>query len=201
LIVRHQLLEDPRVPCTSKNSAAALLFADQGRLATDDLVVRLRGLLRQRCVAGSDPGLCVASTVSDSITAFAKRCQRQLVTQREARHLAGECGIYLEGLDGTQDGVIGALAAVGLSAEGHDGRVVQLGHWPDDLSGRQPAKMIERRGVMILSEDTGMRVRDGLVDVGKHLRPNFRHRRAVLFVRPLATPNGGPRLWKTIRRN
>ena len=60
------------------------------------------------------------------------RCKRELVTQSEARQIAADHGIYLEGLGGTEDGVIGALAAVGLMATKNDGRVVYFGSGGED---------------------------------------------------------------------
>jgi hypothetical protein len=47
-------------------------------------------------VPGSDPGLCVTSAVPAAVVAFGRRCQRDLVAQREARDLAAVCGIQLE---------------------------------------------------------------------------------------------------------
>jgi hypothetical protein len=144
--------------------------------------------MRQWFVPGSDPGLCVAEAIPECVVAFARQCQRELVDQASARQLAADCGIHLEGLGGTEGGVIGALAAVGLNATGSDGRLVQLGTWPDDLSGPQEISVLEQRGIQVRRWDSSEIVRSGCVDVGKHLRPNLREGRAVLFVQ--ATPSG-----------
>ena len=184
LIVRHQLLQDPRVPCTTKNSSASLLLSPANGSALEPLVEQLRAFLCGKFVEGSDPGLCVTVTVPEPITAFAQRCQRELVTQQEARRLAGQHGIHLEGFGGTEDGVIGALAAVGLVAEGNDGRVVQIDAWPDDLAGPQDLETLQARGVEVRCFEKGTPVSSGTVDVGKHLRPNYRQNKVVLFARP-----------------
>ena len=134
-ITRHQLLDDPRVPFTSHNGSASILLQPLVPGDREQLVGRLRQRMPDWFVPGSDPGLCVAEVVPAGVTEFALRCQPELVTQDMARSLAAACGIHLEGLGGTAGGVIGALAAVGLSAAGNDGRVVQIGTWPDDLSG------------------------------------------------------------------
>lgn len=199
LIVRHQLWQDRSVPYTSKNSAASMLLTPRNGLALKSLVDRLRGFLRRRFVEGSDPGLCVAVTVPEAVTALAKRCQRELVTQREARRLAGQHGICLEGLGGTEDGVIGALAAVGLAAEGNDGRVVQIGHWPDDLTGPQDLATLRARSVEVRCLQTGDPVQSGTVDVGKHLRPNYRQKKIVLFARPAAEERNETSCWRAVR--
>ena len=105
--------------------------------------------------------------------------------------------MYLAGLGGTNGGVIGALAAVGLAVGGDDGRVVQIGTWPDDLAGVQDIQQLTERGVEVRRLDTHERVTTGLVDVGKHLRPNCRQGRVVLFVEPARERSAPP--WIAIR--
>jgi hypothetical protein len=186
LILRHQLLRDRRVPCTTKNGSASLVLAPREPVAIDVLIDELRVEMRERFVGGSDPGLCVGAIIPHEITVFGRRCQQELVEQAEARKLAAQHGLYLEGLGGTEGGTIGALAAVGLAASENDGRVVQIGDWPDDLAGRQEIAVLNRRGVEVRYGETDRPVECGWVDVGKHLRPNFRQGRIVLYVRPTA---------------
>lgn len=183
-ITRHQLLDDPRVPCTSRNGCASILLEPRGEGDIERLIPLLRERMLQWFVPGSDPGLCVVEAVPDGVIAFGHRCQRELVDQAAARALAAGCRIHLEGLGGTEDGIIGALAAVGLSAGGDDGRLVQIGTWPDDLSGPQDVAVLETRGVEVRRLDTYESIRAGVVDVGKHLRANLRANRPVLFVQP-----------------
>ena len=93
--------------------------------------------------------------------------------------------------------MIGALAAVGLSAAGDDGRVVQIGTWPDDLSGTQDIGTLDARGVEVRCLAGGEIVGSGCVDVGKHLRPNLRGHRFVLFVEPQPDPQDEPSGWRS----
>ncbi len=199
LIVRHQLLQDPRVPMTSKNSAASIHLQPENGSEVGPLIDGLREAVRRRFVEGSDPGLCVAASVPQEVTAFGRRCQQELTGQWEARRLAAGHGIHLEGLGGTEDGVVGALAAVGLAAGGNDGRVVQIGAWPDDLCGPQDVQMLWARGVEVRSIDAGRRITAGRVDVGKHLRPSYRQNRAVLFVRPDTEEHAEVSFWHAVR--
>jgi hypothetical protein len=201
--IRHQLLFDRRIPYTSKNSSASMLFEPiEGGLVNDggsidDLFERLRAGMSEWFVEGSDPGLCVAQRVPEEITAFGRRCQQEIVSQRDARELADRHGIRLEGLGGTQDGVIGALAAVGLVAGGDDGRVVSLLGQPDDLAGPQDIELLFARGVAKVQRvETGELVRAGRVDVGKHLRPSYRGKEVVLFVTP---PAAADLPWQAVR--
>jgi hypothetical protein len=188
LVLRHQLLEDPRVPCTSKNGSASIWL--QPRLNEpvdfDGLFAELRDELRTRFVPGSDPGLALATESPTVIQQFGRRCQAEFVMQEEARQLAARCGIRLEGIGGTQGGEIGALAAIGLAGEGNDGRVVVQGEWPDDWTGTQPVSRLLERQIEIRCLQTGMTITTGVVNVGKKLRPNYRSGRIVLFVQPAA---------------
>ena len=187
IITRHQLLEDPRVPCTCKNGCAAIECESVAGMTIGDLAARIRPLMLAWCPPGSDPGLCIAAApVSEAVVDFGRQCQRRLVSQAEARELAAENGIHLEGLGGTQDGVIGALAAVGLINTRNDGRVVYLGsagvdHF--DITGTHPVAEILANGVdEVRCCTTSDRVTAGTVDVGKRLRPNYRGGKVVLFV-------------------
>ena len=73
-------------------------------------------------------GLCIADTnwISDDIIEWGNRAKVEILTKVEAHKLALEDNIILEGLTGEKIGVIGSLAAVGLRAEGNDGRILWL---------------------------------------------------------------------------
>lgn len=200
LAVRHQLLVDPRIPYTSKNSSASILVRSDGSRGVTDLAARIRGHMMDRFIEGSDPGLCVTGRVPPEVIEFAARCQRDVVTQEEARRLAAQNGIHLEGIGGSEDGVIGALAAVGLAATGNDGRVVHIGSWPDDLSGPQDVELLRARGVAEIRPIGSSRpILHGTVDVGKHLRPNYRDGRIVLFVAPCEEEASSAAEWQAVR--
>jgi hypothetical protein len=186
MILRHQLLEDPRVPCTKKNGCASIEFEPVGSASTDELTDALRTIIRPWCPRGSDPGLCVAENVPPAVVDYAVRCQRELMKQSTARRLAAECRIHLEGLGGTEDGVIGALAAVGLMATRNDGRVVYFGSegadWYDVTGCLDVGEILSRGVDDVLHVESGERLTAGTVDVGKRLRPNYRKGRIVLYV-------------------
>lgn len=186
VICRHQLFFDPRVPYTSKNGSASIQLP---RASADDakqLIEIIREVMLSWFVEGSDPGLCVTESVSQETTAFGLRCKNEVVSQDEARVTAERAGCHLEGLGGTEQGVIGALAAVGLIACGDDGRVVQLSSWPypdDAFSGPREIDELFARGVdEVRHLESNQPITFGAVDIGKHLRPNWRGGRVVLFV-------------------
>ena len=196
-ILRHQLLFDPRIPFTSHNGSASLAFEPRGPERPGELLDAIRRGMLADFIEGSDPGLCMAVDPPPAVVEFAQRCRREIVDAAEARSIARAAGIHLEGLGGTEGGVIGALAAVGLAATGDHGRVVQDERWSDEVQGVAPLDAIRARGVdAVLEEAGGREVRSGLVDVGKKLRPNRRGGRTVLLVEP-----AGPDRWLALRRD
>ena len=179
-VTRHQLLLDPRVPCTKNNSSAAILLNADGNLDPTALLDRVQTLVLDGHQPGSDPGLCIAYAVSAAITEFGRRAQRQLVTQDEAQALAVAHDLFLLGLGGTKDGIIGALAAVGLAASGDDGRYVLVGR-SRELSGLQPVSTLLTAGISAVQTLDAQPVTSGLVQTDK-LRPARRGDRPVAVV-------------------
>ena len=178
-VTRHQLLEDKRVPMTAKNSCAAIIFEGDSH-PLSEIADFARKFLMDDFQPGSDPGLCVASEVPAEIIAYGKRASREFLYQQEPRDLAAAHGIILEGLGGSQDGVIGALAAVGLAASGEDGRYVQVGSIRD-LSGLQLIEAVLASGIVAVQTLDGHIVSDGLVMTDK-MRPARRKGSPLLFV-------------------
>ncbi len=179
-VTRHQLLLDSRVPCTKNNSSAAILVDADGDLEPVALLDRVRALMLDNHLPGSDPGLCVAHTVPAVVTEFGRRAQRRLVTQAEARALAAAQGISLLGLGGDESGIIGALAAVGLAASGEDGRYVLVGR-SRELSGLQPVSALLAVGVPAVQTADGQPVTSGLIQTDR-LRPARRGGRPIAVV-------------------
>lgn len=179
-VVRHQLFFDPRVPYTKNNSSATILLEDDGSADLEAVFRHVKECMLADFQPGSDPGLCVASAVPAEITEFGRRTKVELVTQAEARQLAAKHGILLEGLGGTEGGVIGALAGVGLSASGEDGRYVMVGSLRE-LSGLQPVTAVLAAGVDHLQTQEGQWITQGQIETTK-LRPARRGGLPVAYV-------------------
>jgi len=107
------------------------------------------------------------------VVEFGRRTQCELVTQDEARALAAAHTIPLLGLGGDEDGVIGALAAVGLAASGEDGRYVLVGRLRE-LAGLQPVSALLEAGIAAVQTLDGRPVTVGLVQTDR-LRPARRY--------------------------
>ena len=124
-ISRHQLFVHHDVPYTSHNSAMCALVtkeADFERLIRD-----ASEYLNVHSAAGSDPGLCVADRQNilypERIVAWGYRAKKEVLQKDDAYVLANECGVHLSEHGGDGQGVVGALAALGLRIGGNDGRV------------------------------------------------------------------------------
>lgn len=180
-ITRHQLLFDPRVPYTAKNSCAAIILESQDTPDLQEIFQLVKKTMMADFQPGSDPGLCVAAHVPERIITYGKKVKTDLMDQTEARDLAEKHHILLAGLGGTQDGVIGALAAVGLAQYGNDGRYVQVGRIRE-LSGLQTIPSILAAGIKQVRTIENVPVTDGLVRADK-LRPARRKNQPILFVR------------------
>jgi tRNA(Ile2) C34 agmatinyltransferase TiaS len=180
-VTRHQLLVDPRVPYTSHNSSAAIHLEVREDTDLEALFDWVRNTMLVNFQPGSDPGLCFAAgDISAKIVAFGRQAQIDVVAQAQARELASIYGMHLQGLGGTEDGVIGALAAVGLAACGEDGRYLLVGSIRQ-LAGLQPVETVLSAGVAAVKTMDGEPVQQGLVLADK-LRPARRSGMPVQYV-------------------
>jgi len=178
-VTRHQLLEDPRVPCTKRNSCAAIhLQADEIDLV--EITNYVQDLMLADFQPGSDPGLCVARDIPEAVRDFGRSVQQELVTEEQARLLSAAYNLELRGLGGDNGGVIGALAAVGLAASGDDGRYVQVGS-VRELTGLLPIETILATGVAAVQTLDGNPVNEGMVMADK-LRPARRGGKPIAVV-------------------
>lgn len=185
-VVRQQLLVDPAIPYTSHNSAACMVVEIPAPEGIPRLIAKAIDHVRHYAAQGSDPGLCVVpedSTALPGLVAFGRRCTHAVATQAEA--LLAARGVHLSGHGGTNDGIIGAAAAVGLTASGWSGRYIELGDLRSAPDVMTVAEIRERR-IEVVAEDRDARVPapDDRVLTNRWLRPRLIGHRPVLLVRP-----------------
>jgi hypothetical protein len=180
-VTRHQLLVDPRIPYTSHNSSNVIHLIDHGNIDLIALADAVQAVMLAHFNEGSDPGLCVIKTVAPEIIAFGQRAKTEVLTQTEARAVAERNGCILRGLGGTQGGVIGSLAAVGLAATGEDGRFVLVGR-SREIEGAQSVQAILDCGIAEVRTVDGQVLNDGMIQTIGKLRPSLRNHKAILFV-------------------
>jgi tRNA(Ile2) C34 agmatinyltransferase TiaS len=185
-VVRQQLLVDERIPYTSHNSSACVVIDAQDASWVAVLTDRAVEHLRRHSLEGSDPGLCIACGGNGSLAsliAFGRTCTSRVVTQKEALEAASKS--HLSGHGGTNDGIIGAAAAVGLTASGWNGRFIEYGKLRKFAD---PIRVLEleRSNIVVVSNDRDARVPapEDLVYTKGWLRPRLWGKRAVLLVTP-----------------
>jgi len=174
-VVRQQLLIDEAIPYTTHNSSACAIVETSDSVTVEDLIPLAIDHIKHHFIPGSDPGLCVASEdnpVLSKLIHFARTCVVKVVTQKEA--LQATRGIHLSGHGGTNDGIIGAVAAVGLTAHGWGGRFIEYGRlrdFPESVL----VSDLERSGIMVVSIDRDAKVPapEDVVDAKGWLRPRL----------------------------
>lgn len=125
-ITRHQLYVHPDIPYTSHNSSMCFT-ATIGEEHLPGLTEFASGFLAEESAEGSDPGLCIAVAEQlsrpDRLVDFGYRAKKSVIEMKDAYGLAEEEGVHLSSHGGTGQGIIGALAGVGLRLGGNDGRM------------------------------------------------------------------------------
>jgi hypothetical protein len=153
--------------------------------------------LRSYAMDGSDPGLCVVTEFESSIEQlieFGHFCTHSVADQRQAIEAAQN--VHLSGHGGTNDGIIGAAAAVGLTVSGWSGRFIEFGdlrNLPETVS----VSKLNDMGIEVVSmeRDATVPAPDDMVFTHGWLRPRLVGYLPALFVSPLG--NG---LWRNIYR-
>lgn len=201
-VVRQQLLVHPDVPYTSHNSSACIVIDLPDKGHVQELSCRAVAHVQRHSDEGSDPGVAVVPEDHGGlkeIISFGFDCTRRVVTRKEALRTAGEA--LLQGLGGTNDGIIGALAAVGLTASGWSGRFIEfdrLRDFPDSVT----VEALGEANIHVVSLDRDARVpgRNEIVRTNGWLRPRLFGNRAILPVFPGKEGEwlaGGGRRYKT----
>lgn len=206
---RHQLLVDDRIPYTSHNSSACLAWRSPAGNpdAVAARIIELAGQFLERvCPPDADPGLAVAIPAllgenAAMLVDFGYRAKQEVLHAGQARDLAAELGVHLSGHGGTQDGVLGALAAIGLQLSGNDGLFITLPgieELPieatiDDLLALTPIDLA-RDGACQQPEP------GELIELGDWVRPVLLDGRAVLLLEPPKPQPDGTRRWRTAPR-
>jgi len=183
-VLRHQLPKRPEIPFTSNNSSACAVIAMDAPGLGRELFQAAADYLAANTPEGSDPGVCAAAPgdVGNALVDFALACNGRVVSQAEA--MAAASGVLLAGVGGTNDGIIGATAAVGLTRHGWCGRFIELGDMRSLPATVRVADLLSR-GIQVVSVDRDplTPLADDAVATGGWLRPSLWAGQAVLQVR------------------
>jgi tRNA(Ile2) C34 agmatinyltransferase TiaS len=194
-VVRQQLPVLEGIPYTSQNSSACLIVDMDDPCLKQEIIDRAAAHIQEHFIEGSDPGLCVipdnSPAVSDLI-AFGREACTRIVTQKEAMKKVN--GDHLSGHGGTNDGIIGAAAGVGLTLYGWSGRFIEFNGLRE--FGREVrVRSLEKKGIQALSIDRNALVPgpEDIIDTQNWLRPRLWGFRPVLPVK-----NTGHGLWVSV---
>ena len=124
-ITRHQLYYHDDIAYTSHNSAMCFTVSiSPSSLA--GLIDFSARYLQHHSSPGSDPGLCIAEDNNTlnraALIQFGEQAKNTILNKDKAYQLARSVKVHLSEHGGTGDGVIGALAGIGLRMQGSDGR-------------------------------------------------------------------------------
>lgn len=184
-VTRHQLYFHDAIPFTSHNSCAVIHIGAEGQEAVDTIWNIAQEAILGDFIEGSDPGIASADTrhIPPAVIAFGKDAKSRVCTQEEARKLATNSAIRLKGLGGTEDGVIGAMAGLGLALTGNDGRYLLLGRIRM-LLGPQPVHTLLAAGINSIFTLDGREINEGtiMIQEGKSAKPCPVNGKAILFV-------------------
>ena len=184
-VVRQQLLLDDAIPYTSHNSSACVVIECPDETSLDVLRAKAVAHVQKHFVQESDPGVCVVrerDPILPALVSFGLLCVKRVVTQGEAMAAANG---HLSGLGGTNDGIIGAAAAVGLTVHGWSGRFIEFGDlraFPAAVS----VDVLNRAGIHVVSieRDAQAFAPDDIIETSGWLRPRLWGGEPVLPVKP-----------------
>ncbi len=194
-VIRQQLLLDEAIPYTSHNSSACAVVECSDSFPLDILITKAIHHIETYFIEGSDPGLCVLEDSHSGLVqliSFGLGCTERVVTQREALQSAN--GVHLSGHGGTNDGIIGAAAAVGLTAHGWYGRFIEYRRLRD-FPAITSVSSLEQSGIQVVSIDRDAQIpaQNDLVETSGWLRPLLWGGKPIIPVIPK-----GKNLWETV---
>jgi len=183
-VLRQQLLVHEDIPYTSHNSAACVVIDAPDATFFDIIIDRASQHVQQYYLEGSDPGICAAidgDSALSELMQFGRECTQKVLTQKDALYAARQ--VHLSGHGGTNDGIIGAAAAVGLTATGWSGRFIErdgLRKIPAIISVRD----IDTLGIKVVSLDRDASVPkpEEMIITKNWVRPRLLGREPVLIV-------------------
>ncbi len=162
-VTRHQLYEHPDIPFTSHNTCAVIHIDEKGKDKVNELFEIVKNEMLMDFIEGSDPGIAVAEEdqITPSLIAFGKDAKNVILNQQQARTLAYNLKIRLEGLGGTEEGVIGTMAGLGLAKSRYDGRFLMPG--PDPIMGTNTVSELLNVGIDGVYTLDGHEIKEGTI--------------------------------------
>lgn len=154
----------------------------------------------REAIPGSDVGLCMVEKgdVPAEVERWGRRAKCEILSQEEAIEIAKRNEIQLEGLTGTQDGIIGALAAIGLRSSGNDGRFIwQPGKQLRDIVGSMSVEQLLKGTQVdnVMTRDGKILSEDQMIDMSDWVRAVLINNKIYIIAERNLKKSGND--WKT----
>lgn len=183
-VTRHQFYVHPGINFSLHNFGA-VIHVDMGKEHVDDIFVMIKEMMCDNFNESSNPGLAVAheSCISPALLAYGQDAKKTVLIPKRAWSLAVNSGIRLESIGGNGDGVIGAMAGLGLAFTQNDGRFLQIGQIRK-LKGPQPVEKLINAGIDGIFTQDGRSITEGIVfnEGNKPVKPCPVDGKVILFV-------------------
>lgn len=136
-VSRHQLLLEEGVPYTSHNSTMCIDI--EGDMAIEEIEEIAETILYKHMASTASPGICICNVdlfeEPKVLMDFGRRAKEFVLTKKEAHQLCeSRSHIIAKELGGEGNGIIGAVAGVGLRLSGNDGTFRGKIHLKDERS-------------------------------------------------------------------
>ena len=183
-ILRHQLPKMDAIPYTSNNSSACIVLNPvDGQLSLQEIMETAVNHVLELASEEGDPGVCVldGSECAADLVNYSVRATGKLMYQKDAMQVVQQGRLH--GLGGSNDGIIGAAAAVGLTRYGWCGRFIEYG--PLRTSGLpETIGQIQDMGIRVISvdRDPAVPLAEDLLVGEKWIRPSLWNNEPVLQV-------------------
>ena len=163
-VSRHQLLLQEGVPYTSHNSTMCIDV--EGDITIEKLFEIGKENIFKHMAASSDPGICVCNIDKledkNKLIDFGHAAKERILTKKDAHDLADSTPYILaEELGGDGQGIIGAVAGVGLRLSGNDGTFRGKIHLEDDV---ETISVKEIKDTYNVEDIINLRTKDSLKD-------------------------------------
>lgn len=186
-VTRHQLYQNREINYSLHNFCA-VIHVEVDKKYLNTIFSNARNEIIDNFNIGSDPGLAVAAaeTISPEVVQFGWDAKDKVVKMDDAYIFAKNSKIKIEGFGETGNGVVGALAGVGLASTKDDGRFVQLGELRKIKQPGSVQKFLNS-GIDKIITLEGVPVNEGMIfnTDNKPVKPSPVDGDVVLFVEPV----------------
>ncbi|MFQ5883867.1 MAG: ABC transporter substrate-binding protein [Thermoplasmata archaeon] len=179
-ITRHQLFIHPSIRYTKRNSCNVIMARSTESIVSD-VFEAVKDIIVDSFQEGSDPGLAIVEEAPESVVEFGLKAQGMVLRKNDALKVAEEGRVRLEEIGGNGEGVIGALAGLGLCSSGSDGRYILL-KGLRELKGTVSVARLRGMGIKTVLLDDGRKLTEGSVAMANKIRPSRIDGKPILSV-------------------